>query len=184
MIRYSDIDAYLNALQADPALAVISSKMAAEALAITPAAVERQIEKGSLEGIRIGKVRCVTASSIFAAKDAHEKKVAKIRRALEQLATKGETTVYAPIMALIGMKTKVPKDRAAIGAMLGEISRDTQASHRFLLSALVFNSNARKPSPSFFGLARDLGYDVDDEQKFLSRHLKRIHKHYLGAASA
>lgn len=184
MIRYPDVDAYLVALRADPALAVISSKMAAEALAVTPAAIERQVAKGELQGIRIGKVRCVAASSILAAKRAHGKKVAKVRKALEQLAAKGETTVYAPIMALVGMKTKVPKDRADIGAILGEISHETQASHRFLLSALVFNKNARKPSPSFFGLARNLGYDVNDEQKFLSRQLKRIHKHYRPGAQA
>lgn len=66
--------------------------------------------------------------------------------------------------------------------MLGEISRETHASHRFLLSALVFNSNAGKPSPSFFGLARELGYDVSDEDRFLRRQLKRIHKHYMPAA--
>lgn len=179
MVKYFDAKAYLKALRADSSLAVISMKMAAAALGVSRALIERQLESGALDGVKIGKVRCVRAAAIIARQDAFDEKVDKVRRMLEGVAARRGTVTYAPVMELVGMSTKIPNDRAVIGRILGIISEETQRRpDKFLLSALVFNSNAGKPSPSFFQLARKLNYAVANEEQFLNRQLKKIWNHY------
>jgi hypothetical protein len=178
MQRFSDVDAYLDALRADPSLAVISMKMAASALGVSRALIERQLESAALDGVKVGKVRCVRALAVIGRQDAFAEKIAKVRLMLEDVAARRGTTTYSPVMEQVGMSTKIPNDRALIGRILGIISRESHRRHKFLLSALVFNSNAGKPSPSFFQLALDLGYTGGNEDRFLRGQLKRIWDHY------
>jgi len=58
------------------------------------------------------------------------------------------------------------KDRAALGRLLGEISTESDAEGKGMLSALAVSKDAYTPTYGFFNLARELGYEVGDKTEF------------------
>jgi hypothetical protein len=83
-------------------------------------------------------------------------------------------------MEKIGRSTQVPADRSYIGEILGEISSDTKAESRILLSVLVHRntSGQTKPGPGFFSLAKGLGYAWNDDDKFVEEQTRKVLSYY------
>jgi len=181
MAEFDDTIAYLAALEADPDLAVLSMQMTADALGVGRGAIVNRINAGSLEAIKIGRVRYVLAGSVINILSERKAEVATVKLFLEEIASLGFSTTYAPVMGKIDRSTTIPNDRSIIGRILGEISRESYEEHGFLLSALVNNSALGKPSESFFLLAGDLDPSYDDadtDEDYLAAQLRLIHAHY------
>ena len=176
MKNYKTTKRYILELAGDPTLAVVSRQMAANALSLTKSTIDRQINDGSLESIKIEKTVCVLSGALIGRLESDISQVATVKAYLIEVALKGQTTTYEPVMATIGLPTRSPPNRARIGAILGEISEESFLKHGFLLSALVFNKALGRPSDSFYGLADWLGCEVGDD--FLEIQLDKIWKHY------
>ena len=58
------------------------------------------------------------------------------------------------------------KDRAALGRLLGEISKETNGEGKGMLSAVVVSKDSYMPTYGFFNLAKELGYEVGDRTEF------------------
>lgn len=181
MIEFDDTVAYLTALEADPDLAVLSMQMTADALGVGRGAIVNRMSAGSLEAIKIGRVRYVLAGSVINILSERRTEVAAVKYFLEEIAELGCSTTYAPVMGKIDRSTTVPNDRTIIGRILGEISRESYEEKGFLLSALVNNSALRKPSESFFLLAEEIDpsySDAETNEDYLADQLRLIHAHY------
>ena len=62
-----------------------------------------------------------------------------------------------------------------LGQFLGEISAEEAKAGRGMLTALVVHKHGDyQPGPGFFDLAKRLGYDVSDIQKFWIEEVKRV----------
>jgi hypothetical protein len=75
-------------------------------------------------------------------------------------------TTYQEIAWIMGLQSNNGFMNAATGHILGEISEDEVHAGRPLLAAVAVGVGGR-PSPAFYGLARDLGrlgYDEDEAQ--------------------
>lgn len=179
MKTYADSKSFVKALLTDPDLAIVSMQMAGDVFDIGRAAVDRQLKHGVLKGVRIGKAKWVLATSINDRLKEDEARVCRVRKFLEDVAKKQDTTNYEPVMHHVGMQTTVPNDRALIGVILGKISRDSWSENGFMLSALVFNKALRRPSESFFLLADELKKRViKDRERLLEGQLRSIWAHY------
>jgi hypothetical protein len=105
------------------------------------------------------------------------------RSFIESRARAGEKFLFnEPIMDVVGLKPAIPADRAAIGAILGEISAQTKRESNILLSVLVHRKSAgrTRPGREFRNLAKMLGYDFDDYDDFLKRETQKVLKHDRG----
>jgi hypothetical protein len=61
--------------------------------------------------------------------------------------------------------------------LLGDISMDEHSMERSLLSAIVVNKTGdKKPGHGFFDLAKSLGFDVTDKEKFWLDEIEKIRK--------
>ena len=58
------------------------------------------------------------------------------------------------------------KDRAALGRLLGEISKESDEEGKGMLSALAVSKDAYMPTYGFFNLAKELGYEIGDRTEF------------------
>lgn len=100
------------------------------------------------------------------------------------------TTSYTEFNAALVNRTGLPgfefdrdADRAAVGALLGEISEDAvNETSGLLISALVQYLDANDAGPGFYALARSKGLPVPatsaDRQLFWAGHVGRLHQHY------
>ncbi len=101
--------------------------------------------------------------------------------ALVQRALSGETIFYSeltPKITAIHLVTGGDKDRAALGKMLGQISRRTHAQGIGMLSAFVVLKETNRPANRFFALAKELGYRFDDRDKFWLQQMTELTNHY------
>ncbi|SEB02361.1 hypothetical protein [Rubrimonas cliftonensis] len=185
---FTDIGAYLDALAGDPGLAIVSKKMAAEALGLSRPAIDGRIKDGRLATVKIAAARHVLASALIEHRRGQEEVNARIRSYLGGVAADRGTVFYEPVMSLVGMSTRMPRDRELIGAILGDISRAsydetaTEEAHGILLSVLVHRKTGgtTRPSPAFFDLARELGFEWDDDDAFVAQEMERVWKAYHG----
>lgn len=61
--------------------------------------------------------------------------------------------------------------------LLGDISKDEHSDGRGLLSAIVVNKTGdKRPGHGFFDLAKSLGHDISDKDKFWLEELEKIRK--------
>jgi hypothetical protein len=100
------------------------------------------------------------------------------------------TTSYTEFNAALVKRTgttgfdfDLDTDRAAVGALLGEISENTVAeTDGLLISALVQYLDTNDAGPGFYALARSKGLPVPtspgDRQLFWAGHVGHVHKHY------
>jgi len=100
------------------------------------------------------------------------------------------TTSYTEFNAVLANRTGLPgfdfdrdSDRAAVGALLGEISEDAVTeTGGLLISALVQYLDTNDAGPGFYALARSKGLTVPatsaDRQLFWAGHVGRVHRHY------
>jgi len=174
---------YLDAFSRDPrSLAILPLQTVADFRGVTRAAIDAMIRTGKLKDIRIGKTRYVQVASLVALEKAYDAQVAKVRAFLEDCAREKKIVFYEPVMALVGMKTTVPADRTAMGAILGTISEQTWAEHGVLLSIIVHRNTQGKtrPGPGFLNLAEHLGleWDEEDVDAFLDQQTENVWAFY------
>ena len=70
------------------------------------------------------------------------------------------------------------KDRAALGRLLGDISRETHEQRIGMLSALAVLKDENEPASAFYKLARELGYRFTDRKIFWAMEYQRVTEHY------
>jgi hypothetical protein len=67
----------------------------------------------------------------------------------------------------------------AMGAILGQISRDEFRSGRGMLSVVVIHkSGDQEPGPGFYECAEDLGLDVSDRMSLWVSQLHKVHGYW------
>ncbi|MGU3496113.1 hypothetical protein ACLBXM_18890 [Xanthobacteraceae bacterium A53D] len=180
-MEFSTLKEYLAALRNDPTLAVIPASLVADHLEITPAAVSARVRAGHLQGVRIGRTPFIRIKSLFDEEERYKKQVAAVKTALEAYAKTGVSSIfYEPIMTPIGLSTTVPAHRQLIGRILGDISEETEADNKGMLTVLVHRNTQGKtrPGPGFFDLARKLGYEFSDENDFVTKQTKKVLSKY------
>ncbi len=164
-MHYRSVEAYVEALRHDPALAMIPLGLVAELKGISRSAVAEQIRSGKLEGVcvrgRRKTWRGVAPKALFAQaerqeEDARERRL-KVVKALSRAAVTGQTVPYGEIMAPAGMAASNPRHRAEIGTLLSELSRESLERHGFLIAAIVVQKTTGRPNALFFKVAEDLG---------------------------
>jgi hypothetical protein len=182
MTTFNDARAYILAASADAGFATVPFQLVADALEVTRSAVDGQVRAGKLETITIGKTRYIALRSIKRQFDDWEAEVATVKSFLEAAARKGTLKLtYEPVMGAVGRKTSTPNDRAVIGRILGQISRETRKEYGFLLSAMVVQKQTGEPSEAFYGLAGDIDSSHENYEtwsEYLEAQLMKIGKHY------
>ncbi|MFJ6419224.1 hypothetical protein [Paeniglutamicibacter sp. NPDC091659] len=74
-------------------------------------------------------------------------------------------------------------ERAAVGRLLGEISRQSHAEHGIMLSALVTHKGSNDEGAGFYKLAADLGEmptrpTADQKLQAMSIQVNKVYAHY------
>lgn len=118
----------------------------------------------------------------------------QLRKAAEEflvLKARGRDLVsYTELNGALADATGLPRfdfsqesDRAAIGHLLGEISRSTHAEHGIMLSALVTHQGSNNEGAGFYKLAADLGEmtakpNAAQKDEAFVRLVSAVHNHY------
>ena len=184
MKTYPDVEAYLQDLDTDPRLAVVSRQMAADALGLQRSTIDKRLKDKKLTGIKIGKMTCVSAWSINEELRLDSVMVAKMRQHLSRLATLGQTVEYSPFMAAFGLDSNLTAHRNQVGRLLGKLSTTTFEEHGFLLSVLVVYKGSGIPADSFFGLAGEDNLDDPDyadaasDEAYFASHSQKVFDHF------
>ena len=91
---------------------------------------------------------------------------------------RAEQPVYysdlAAQISAIRLDLGTEKDRAALGRLLGEISKETDEEGKGMLSAMAVSKDAFMPTYGFFNLAKELGYEVDDKTEFWIEQYNKV----------
>jgi hypothetical protein len=181
-MMFDALDDYIKAFAKNRELAIIPIPLVADHLGKSGPAVSAMLRDERLEEIKIGKNRFVGLKSLVDMQDQFDKQVDVVERDLVKQAKKGvEAVYYEPVMAQVGMNTHIPADRNKIGIILGEISERSQAEKGVMLSVLVHRKTlgTTNPGPGFYGLARNLGYDCEDnDSDFVRKQTARVLKAY------
>lgn len=164
-MQFKSVEAYLEALRRDPALAMIPMGMVAELRHISRSAVSEQIKTGRLEAIvvkgRRKTWRGVTPSALFAQDERAEAGAREQRRlvaeVLARAAAEGRLLTYSQVMEPAGLAAKNPRDRGVIGALLSDLSRESWQARGHLIGAIVIQKASGHPNALFFDLAREVG---------------------------
>jgi hypothetical protein len=186
-MQFGTASAYIEALKRDLTLALVPLTVAAEALDITRAAIDRMLRAGQLEEIQIGAIRYVRAQSLIDREQDFIEQVAVVRAELERIAAAGGTADgYQPLMSKIGLSHKVPADRRKIGEILGEVSRQTLKEHGILLSAIVHHKGTDRPGKGFANYFRekaDPEWQGDDDA-WIDYQMQRVWNFYHSKKAA
>lgn len=185
-MQFDSPSAYLEALQSNPKLAIVPLQMVADLRGITRAAVDGMLRSGRLQEIKIENSRYVSAESIIELQFREEDRVNKVENFLKELAASRKTVTYEPIMASVGLSSKIPSHRTAIGKILGDITRRSWEQDGILLTVLVHHKMASytRPGRGFFNLAAELGVPPwKDEEEMVARETQRVWDFYAKAAS-
>ena len=111
------------------------------------------------------------------AKESSSSDLATIRQLLEQNARKGKCLSYEQAMAPIRLWADVHEDRVVFEKLLEQVSRESHATNKGLLSVLIHErvGSAGRPSAAFFKLVKKLGYSYEDEDVFVDHEIKRLY---------
>ena len=175
---------YVRKLSKDSSLAILPFNVAANAIGVSRAAIERMLADGRLEEIVVDDTRCVRAHGVadFVAKMDHRVTVAFAR--LEVVARQRETLTYRPLMEEVELDYTLSRDRNVIANVLDRVSRRSNRENGILLSVLVHRKNGEAlPGPGFFSLARELDYAVGDKAEFVEEQTERVWAHYRRRAA-
>lgn len=105
---------------------------------------------------------------------------AEVTRILRRVAKRRSTMPYSDVTKKLEVIGFAPDDHA-FHAMLGDVSRHEHEHGRPLLSTVVVHkSGDMQPGPGFFELAKSLGHEFDDVEKFWIQELKRVWKYWSG----
>ena len=94
---------------------------------------------------------------------------AVVWRELRRIAERRETVSYSDLMDRLRDHVEVDLGttyRTPLYAMLGHVSTYEKSRGRPLLSAIVVRAGAHDPGPGFFNLARQLGFEWEDDRQF------------------
>jgi hypothetical protein len=109
---------------------------------------------------------------------------------LEERARLGRTTSYSEVNWAIARRTGLPtfdfsldRDRAAMGAILGEVVDETIGESGVMMSAIVVYIDRNDAGPGFYKLAQLLGLlppsaTADDKLRFWSGQVKQVLEKY------
>ena len=101
------------------------------------------------------------------------------REAIRAIVAEGRKGLTIPYSILAGRISSIgfgPHD-FAFHHLLGEISVEEDAAGRGMLSALVVHRDDGAPGSGFFDLARSMGRDVRDQDRFWSDEVRRVFGH-------
>ena len=87
--------------------------------------------------------------------------------AILERAQKGQPITYGDLTKRIGSIGFEPQD-FAFHNLLGDISVEEDAAGRGMLSVMVVHQHDGMPGQGFFDLAKELGRDVSDQERFWS----------------
>lgn len=112
--------------------------------------------------------------------DLDEKRVATIRRLLEENARKGALVRYSELMAATMLSPDSQKDWQKIDDIVARISKSSHLENNVLLGAHVreYRGSGGVPRQAFFELARSLGYQCNDREAFVRTQLLALFAHY------
>lgn len=107
---------------------------------------------------------------------------------LEQAQSK-QITTYSDLNSALAQAGHVPfdfsleRDRAAVGAVLGDAVGRTLGDPKVMLSAIVSYIGQNDPGPGFYKLAVELGLlantaTADDKLAFWSKQVNAVHDRY------
>jgi hypothetical protein len=162
---FTSVEAYLDALRGDPALAIIPLGMVAELKGLSRSAISEQIKSGRLDSLivegRRKTWRGITPKALFEQAERLEcgsrDRSHRVAGALAEAGAAGRLIAYGEVMAAAGMSASNPRDRAAIGIVLAELSRQSLRAEGCLVGAIVIQKASGHPNVQFFELARELG---------------------------
>jgi hypothetical protein len=95
------------------------------------------------------------------------------RQAMIEAARRGTTLFYSQLVGQIESITFTPHD-FNLFHLLGQISTCENESGRGMLSVVVVRKQDGLPGQGFFDLARDLGRDTSDPDRFFVAELGRV----------
>jgi len=171
-------------LAKDPSLAVLPFNVAANAVGVSRAAIERMLADGRLSEIVVGDMRCVRANGVVDLVEKMDQRVNAAFARLEVVARQRATLTYRPLMEEVDLDYTLSRDRNVIANVLDRVSRRSNKEHGILLSVLVHRKNgAALPGPGFFALATELGYAVADKAEFFDEQIERVWMHYRPRAA-
>lgn len=110
----------------------------------------------------------------------------KLKKKLINVARSGEVITYEPVMEVLGLKIKDPRDRTKLNKMLDAISAEEKIAGRPLLSAVVVHNDSKGfPGDGFFHMARREGVFAggESDETFHRAELKRIYDHWCNKPS-
>ena len=104
----------------------------------------------------------------------------EIQNILIDIAKKKDTIFYSELVRKI-LIISIEANSYALATMLGEISTAEDAAGRGMLSVIVVRKENHRPGKGFFELAKILGRDVSDKEKFWVNEVKRVYSSWSGA---
>lgn len=105
----------------------------------------------------------------------HEEAVQEIRGILKRVASLRQTIPYSEVVSQV-RAVHLERDSPLFAQMLDEISRQSNAEGRGMLSAVVVHKgDDRRPGDGFFKLGSELGRDTSDRIAFYAAELQRVH---------
>ena len=107
------------------------------------------------------------------ARDQWDAAKAETRAVLIRCAQTRELIAYSDVVPQVASIHFTP-DATAFHELLGEISRDEVAAGRGMLSVVVVHKDDTFPGKGFFTLAKQLGFNVADQERFWIAEVTRV----------
>ena len=104
----------------------------------------------------------------------------EMRRAMVDRAKTGGFITYTELCEQVETLPLDPHSHA-VAAMLGEIATAEDAAGRGIITAIVvYKSAGLEPGPGFFHIAKELGRDTSDRERFWLEELAAVHRGWSG----
>ena len=103
----------------------------------------------------------------------------EMRNILIEIAKKQDTIPYSELVKRVQI-ISLEASSYGLADMLGEISTAEDATGRGMLSVVVVHKEDNLPGKGFFELAKILGRDVSDKEKFWVDEVKRVYSSWGG----
>ena len=174
ILEFTSLSEYLKELAAAPDLAVIGITDYAKEFVIGRAAVERQLARGTLEGVRINRSLYGKASSAQAKIAARDEQIQKAETVIINAAKSQRNIAYSEVMSHLGLNYKMSNDRNRMGVILGLLSALYYDEWEVVISSIVVKKGTDVPSDGFYGFLKSHGIEVDDEDTLHEEAQKRV----------
>jgi hypothetical protein len=109
-----------------------------------------------------------------------EKAKREMRNILIEIAKKQDTIPYSELVRKV-LIISIEASSYGLADMLGEISTAEDAAGRGMLSVVVVHKEDNMPGKGFFELAKILGRDVSDKEKFWVNEVKKVYSSWVGS---